>query len=63
MLAAGLPLRAVAITAPSDYDTHANQVERLIGTQAAGWMIGELPGLDALDEDGNPRATSDFRGI
>ena len=29
MLAAGLPLRCVAITAPGDYDTHANQVETL----------------------------------
>jgi uncharacterized protein (DUF1501 family) len=119
MLAAGLPLRAVAITAPGDYDTHANQAEvlgepltltcdslaafqrdleargladrvlvhvwsefgrraeenaegtdhgaaglgLLIGTRAAGRMIGEFPGLDALDEHGNLRATSDFRGI
>ena len=29
MLAIGLPLRCVAITAPGDYDTHANQVEVL----------------------------------
>ena len=29
MLAAGLPLRCVAITAPGDYDTHANQAETL----------------------------------
>jgi uncharacterized protein (DUF1501 family) len=119
MLAAGLPLRAVAITAPGDYDTHANQAEvlgeplkltcdalaafqrdleargladrvlvhvwsefgrraeenaegtdhgaaglgLLIGTRAAGRMIGEFPGLDALDEHGNLRATSDFRGV
>ena len=104
MLAAGLPLRCVAITAPGDYDTHANQAETaaartlqltcdalarvparprgararrprararvvgvrpprgrerlegtdhgaaglglLIGTRAAGRMIGEFPGLD-----------------
>ena len=115
----GLPMRAVAITAPGDYDTHANQVEvlgeplkltcdslaafqrdleargladrvlvhvwsefgrraeensegtdhgaaglgLLIGTRAAGRMIGEFPGLDTLDEHGNLRATSDFRGI
>ena len=119
MLAAGLPLRCVAITAPGDYDTHANQVEvlgeplkltcdalaafqrdleargladrvlvhvwsefgrraeenaegtdhgaaglgLLIGTRAAGRMVGEFPGLDTLDEHGNLRATSDFRGV
>ena len=119
MLGAGLPLRCVAITAPGDYDTHANQVELLgeplkltcdtlaafqrdleargladrvlvhvwsefgrraeenaegtdhgaaglgllIGTRASGRMIGEFPGLDTLDEDGNLRATSDFRGV
>jgi uncharacterized protein (DUF1501 family) len=119
MLSAGLPLRAVTITAPGDYDTHADQVETLgeplkltcdslaafqrdleargladrvlvhvwsefgrraeensegtdhgaaglgllIGTRAAGRMIGEFPGLDTLDEHGNLRATSDFRGI
>ena len=119
MLAAGLPLRCVAITAPGDYDTHANQVEVLgeplkltcdalaafqrdleargladrvlvhvwsefgrrakenaegtdhgaaglglvIGTRAAGRMVGEFPGLDTLDEHGNLLATSDFRGV
>jgi uncharacterized protein (DUF1501 family) len=119
MLGAGLPLRCVAITAPGDYDTHANQVESfgeplrltceslaafqrdleargladrvlihvwsefgrraeensegtdhgaaglglVIGTRAAGRMIGEFPGLDVLDEHGNLRATSDFRGV
>jgi uncharacterized protein (DUF1501 family) len=26
-------------------------------------MIGEFPGLSNLDEDGNLRATADFRGI
>ena len=26
-------------------------------------MIGEFPGLDKLDKDGNVRATSDFRGL
>jgi uncharacterized protein (DUF1501 family) len=35
----------------------------LIGTRAAGRMVGEFPGLSQLDEDGNLRATSDFRGI
>jgi uncharacterized protein (DUF1501 family) len=119
MLAAGLPLRCVAITAPGDYDTHANQAEvlgeplkltcdalaafqrdleargladrvlvhvwsefgrraaenaegtdhgaaglgLLIGTRAAGRMVGEFPGLANLDADGNLRATSDFRAV
>jgi uncharacterized protein (DUF1501 family) len=35
----------------------------LIGTRAGGRMIGEFPGLANLDEDGNLRATADFRGI
>src|SRR3954454_5963433 len=35
----------------------------LIGTRAAGRMIGEFPGLEKLDQDGNLRATSDFRGV
>jgi uncharacterized protein (DUF1501 family) len=35
----------------------------LIGTRAKGQMIGEFPGLANLDEDGNLRATADFRGI
>jgi uncharacterized protein (DUF1501 family) len=35
----------------------------LIGTRASGRMVGEFPGLANLDEDGNLRATADFRGI
>ena len=35
----------------------------LIGSRVAGTMIGEFPGLAKLDEDGNLRATSDFRGL
>ena len=35
----------------------------LIGSRVRGTMIGEYPGLDPLDEDGNLRATSDFRAI
>jgi uncharacterized protein (DUF1501 family) len=35
----------------------------LIGTRARGQMLGEFPGLSNLDEDGNLRATADFRGI
>jgi uncharacterized protein (DUF1501 family) len=36
----------------------------VIGTNAAGKMIGEWPGLaGGLDENGNVRATSDFRAL
>jgi uncharacterized protein (DUF1501 family) len=35
----------------------------LIGTRARGQMVGEFPGLSNLDDDGNLRATSDFRGV
>ena len=120
MLAAGLPLRIVALSAPGGYDTHDNQAQELsddlkltadsllafqrdleargladrvlvhvwtefgrrakengsggtdhgaagtgflIGSQVAGQMIGEFPGLGKLDEQGNLRATADFRGL
>jgi uncharacterized protein (DUF1501 family) len=120
MLAAKLPLRCVAITAPGEYDTHSDQPQALaggldltartllafqrdleargladrvltlvwsefgrraeengsdgtdhgaagtgflIGTRARGKMVGEFPGVDNLDDDGNLRATSDFRGV
>jgi uncharacterized protein (DUF1501 family) len=120
MLAAGLPLRAVALTAPGGYDTHDDQPAALadglkltadsllafqrdlearhlddrvlvlvwsefgrraqenasngtdhgaagagfvIGTRSAGKLIGEFPGLDRLDRDGNLRATADFRAV
>jgi uncharacterized protein (DUF1501 family) len=119
MLAAGLPVRAAAVTAPDAYDTHANQADTLpaalkltcdsllafqrdleargladrvltlvwsefgrraaengsgtdhgaagvgflVGTRAAGRMIGEFPGLSKLDPQGNLRATADFRGV
>jgi uncharacterized protein (DUF1501 family) len=35
----------------------------VVGTGARGQMIGEFPGLDKLDPDGNLRATSDFRAL
>ena len=36
----------------------------LVGTRVKGAMIGEFPGLaTGLDDDGNVKATSDFRGI
>jgi uncharacterized protein (DUF1501 family) len=121
MLAAGLPLHCVALSAPGEYDTHSNQapalasglqltsdslfafqrdleargladrvlvhvwsefgrraqengsagtdhgaagVGFLLGTRVKGTMIGEFPGLaTGLDDDGNLKATSDFRGI
>jgi uncharacterized protein (DUF1501 family) len=121
MIAAGLPLRCVALEATGEYDTHAGQAAALapaltttaaslyafqrdleargvadrvltlvwsefgrrarengsggtdhgaagtaflIGTQAAGTQVGQFPGLaTGLDEDGNLKATSDFRGV
>jgi uncharacterized protein (DUF1501 family) len=35
----------------------------LLGARVAGRLIGEFPGLQKLDEQGNLRATSDFRGL
>ncbi len=121
MLAAGLPLRVVAMTAPGSYDTHSNQASELqqglqltadsllafqrdleargladrvlvhvwsefgrrgaengrggtdhgaagvgflIGTRTKATMVGEFPGLaNGLDDDGNVKATADFRGV
>jgi uncharacterized protein (DUF1501 family) len=119
MLAAGLPLHCVSITAPGGYDTHSDQREvfdgelkltcdsllafqrdleargladrvlvhvwsefgrraedngsgtdhgaaglgLVLGTRATGRMVGEFPGLDQLDPDGNLRATSDLRAV
>ena len=45
-------------------DHGAAGVGFLVGTRAKGQMIGEFPDLKSgLDEDGNVRATSDFRGV
>jgi uncharacterized protein (DUF1501 family) len=121
MIASGLPLRVVALTAPGHYDTHSDQADALaqglqltsdsllafqrdleargladrvlvhvwsefgrrgaengsggtdhgaagvgflVGTHARGQMIGEFPDLKSgLDDDGNVKATSDFRGV
>ncbi|HEY8408984.1 MAG TPA: DUF1501 domain-containing protein [Gaiellaceae bacterium] len=121
MIASGLPLRVVALTAPGHYDTHSDQADALaqglqltsdsllafqrdveargladrvlvhvwsefgrrgaengsggtdhgaagvgflVGTHAKGQMIGEFPGLKSgLDDDGNVKATADFRGV
>jgi uncharacterized protein (DUF1501 family) len=120
LLAAGLPIRCVAISAAGEYDTHDEQADDLatglkltadsllafqrdleargladrvvihvwsefgrraeengsggtdhgaagvgfvIGTRVNGGLIGEYPGVDHLDAEGNLRATSDFRGL
>jgi len=120
MIAAGLPLRVVALSAAGGYDTHDDQAQELsenldltaasllafqrdleargladrvlvhvwsefgrrakengsggtdhgaagagflIGSRVNGRMIGETPGLSSLDQDGNLRATADFRGL
>jgi uncharacterized protein (DUF1501 family) len=121
MIASGLPLRVVALTAPGHYDTHSDQADALaqglqltsdsllafqrdlesrgiadrvlvhvwsefgrrgaengsggtdhgaagvgflVGTRARGRMLGELPDLkNGLDDDGNLKATVDFRGV
>ena len=47
----------------SGTDHGAAGIGFLIGTRAAGRMVGEFPGVDRLDADGNLRATSDFRGV
>jgi uncharacterized protein (DUF1501 family) len=44
-------------------DHGAAGVGFLVGTRAAGTMIGEYPGLQSLDTEGNVKATSDFRGL
>jgi uncharacterized protein (DUF1501 family) len=120
MIAAGLPLSCVALSAPGEYDTHADQAKALadgleltsdsllafqrdleargladrvlvhvwsefgrraeengsagtdhgaagvgfvIGSRVRGGMIGEFPGLQKLDDDGNLVPTADFRGL
>ena len=35
----------------------------LIGSRVHGSLIGEFPGLERLDEQGNLRSTTDFRGV
>jgi len=45
-------------------DHGAAGVGFLVGTHAKGQMIGEFPGLKSgLDDDGNVKATADFRGV
>jgi uncharacterized protein (DUF1501 family) len=120
LIAANLPLRCVALEAPGEYDTHANQAKDLadglkltadslvafqrdleqrgiadrvltlvwsefgrraeengsagtdhgaagtgfvVGTRAAGKLVGEFPGLGKLDDDGNLVATVDYRSV
>ena len=47
----------------SGTDHGAAGVAFLIGTRAAGKMIGEFPGLEKLDENENVVNTSDFRAM
>jgi uncharacterized protein (DUF1501 family) len=47
----------------SGTDHGAGGVAFLIGTRAAGKMVGEFPGLGTLDENENLRNTSDFRSM
>jgi uncharacterized protein (DUF1501 family) len=47
----------------SGTDHGAGGVAFLIGTRAAGKMVGEFPGLGTLDENENLRNTSDFRAM
>jgi uncharacterized protein (DUF1501 family) len=44
-------------------DHGAAGIGLLLGSRVSGRMIGEFPGLQRLDEQGNLRATSDFRGL
>jgi uncharacterized protein (DUF1501 family) len=47
----------------SGTDHGAGGVGFLIGTRAAGKMVGEFPGLTNLDENENLIRTSDYRGV
>jgi uncharacterized protein (DUF1501 family) len=47
----------------SGTDHGAGGVALLIGTRAAGKMVGEFPGLSKLDENENLIKTSDYRGM
>jgi len=47
----------------SGTDHGAGGVSFLIGTRAAGKMVGEFPGLTTLDENENTLRTSDFRAM
>jgi uncharacterized protein (DUF1501 family) len=119
MVAANVPVRAVAVDAPGAWDSHADQATTIgrdvknvfdtllafqrdveargvadrvlvhvwtefgrrpqenaggtdhgaagasfiIGTKAAGQMVGAFPGLSSLDAQDNLKVTSDFRGV
>jgi uncharacterized protein (DUF1501 family) len=47
----------------SGTDHGAGGASLLMGTRAAGGMVGEFPGLSQLDEDDNLRHTVDFRAV
>jgi uncharacterized protein (DUF1501 family) len=44
-------------------DHGAGGIGFLIGSRVRGQMLGEFPGLASLDEDGNLRATFDYRSL
>jgi uncharacterized protein (DUF1501 family) len=44
-------------------DHGAGGLAMVIGSRVTGQMVGEFPGLDRLDEDGNMLHTTDFRGV
>src|SRR5205085_5433928 len=45
-------------------DHGAAGVGFLVGTRAAGRLVGEFPGLSTgLDDEGNMKAAADFRGV
>jgi uncharacterized protein (DUF1501 family) len=47
----------------SGTDHGAGGAAYLIGTRAAGQMVGEFPGLATLDDNDNLRSTADFRAV
>jgi uncharacterized protein (DUF1501 family) len=44
-------------------DHGAGGIAFVIGSNASGTMVGEFPGLSQLDQHGNLRSTTDFRGF
>ena len=64
MLAAGLPLRCVAITAPGDYDTHADQASRPRRAAEAGVRHARgVPARPRGARPGRPRARPRVVGV
>jgi uncharacterized protein (DUF1501 family) len=56
--------RRAAENGSAGTDHGAAGVGFVIGTRSSGRMVGEFPGLkDGLDDDGNVRASADFRSV